>query len=797
MATYTVYGYGSSAPTGMTTDVDTVTALELGQAFYILSGSYDITGVKVWLPSDGGTGTYSAYLWSGGNMNVATQIASATFPAVTLGAWNTVSFPTPTVMTTGYYWVTVHFPNGRYAYKVNELNSAAKQSVELSVLYMAVQSEVTPGNGGYNLTGTPGAALNGAATTGPWYGIDPIIVDHGSAGTFPTATDAVTISDSVTAVRGGLPAAAHLTGSATDTVGASGTATTVASVGSGTSTVHSQKVSMFGNRIWWGSPLERVNGPTLASEGQPIELGLHFRVKRPTRITGCRVYKHPSAAGTVPVTLWSTTGAALASTTLTWTADGGGWRQATFGTPYDLPADTDVRISYYTPNGYYGASPWYFNAQEMYEPPFWVRDPSLGICSYFNRGSHAYPDTGINNATNYWIDVQGEFVLDLPAPSPTPSFMGQWTNYTPNAAFPVGVYYADPPYLADYYDMGVNTIFAVPISEPGYREAILSRPNMDVWASGGADAAALVCSDPELADHVVGYVLGDEPDMAGGLYQNPQAIRDTLRGIRLLDSTRPSYLNFGTAVAVTAGWAFLVPGKTLTEHMTEVLAQMDVPDLVSVDYYNSSPKLAGASGGIWDYFAQVRRVRQFTAGLKPVWAIVESTLSEVDHPTPEEVEKTTWASLIAGAKGIVYFDHRFAFGEVTQDFAAMLHNTAMKAKVTALAAQMQALAGPLLADEANLVTASTSSNTTAGPLGGTYGVPIEYTTRQSGGKNYLFTMAARPGTTTATFTVPSAANKTLTRKGLGETGTVAVGADGIITQSYGSDYEIHLYEWTP
>ena len=54
----------------------------------------------------------------------------------------------------------------------------------------------------------------------------------------------------------------------------------------------------------------------------------------------------------------------------------------------------------------------------------------------------------------------------------------------------------------------------------------------------------------------------------------------------------------------------------------------------------------------------------------------------------------------------------------------MLHNPPMKAAVSALGVRVESLADALNGPDTDIVTAVTSSNVTAGSLGGTYGVPM-------------------------------------------------------------------------
>ena len=66
-----------------------------------------------------------------------------------------------------------------------------------------------------------------------------------------------------------------------------------------------------------------------------------------------------------------------------------------------------------------------------------------------------------------------------------------------------------------------------------------------------------------------------------------------------------------------------------------------------------------------NYGAQVRRVRGLVSprGSKPVWTFVElgHPMSQDHWPriTPPQIRAAVWHSLIAGARGITYFNHSF------------------------------------------------------------------------------------------------------------------------------------------
>jgi hypothetical protein len=792
MATFSIFGTG--APTGTANDAD-ATPINLFTGFYLLGVTgWSATGVKFWLDgaSTAPTTGYSGYLWSGSNASTATQVASVSFSGVAAGQWNTATFSTPVSLTAGqYYWVSVYYPGGKSTYKTGVFNDFAA-SPDTTHLFGASNSEVSPGNGAYG-TGAAGsnAGASGGSGSKAWYGVDVIVSDGASPGNL--GSDAEGITDGLSYTRSGFSTTVTLNAAAKDELNV--TTAVSPSVATGGSALNTYKVSLMGNRIVFGSALDSsVQGPTMIDDATPYELGVSFWVTRDTRITGARIYKHPGAAGSIPVTMWNSAGATLATKTLTWTADEGGWREVLFTTPVTAVTGQEYRLSYYAANNKYAATSWAFNAQDHIEPPFLVKaynTTSAGAVNagVLNQGSHGVPNTHF--PSSFYVDVLGE--VDLDTAGYKSGYMGQWVNHTPTKAFPVAVFFPDPEWLVDYAAAGVTTIVGIQATNPGYRAAIIAA-NVDVYATiDDSTYVQQILSDPTLANYIKGYLPCDEPDLAP-TYRSPQDIRDTVAAIRKVDSTRPIMINFGTATGVGQGWSFLRPGTEIVGHYNEIIQDMEIADIVSVDHYNLAPQASQGRWGVWTYGKLVDRVRQFSLGQKAVWAYVETTSQEAGYPTPTQVVQATWASLIAGAKGIVFFDHRFGSASVTQDFAALLHDAPMKSAVTSLATEIQAIAGALNADEAGLITSVTSSNTTQAVMGGTAGVPIHYSSRIAGTKSYVLAQSIRPGTTTGTFTVPSAAGKTLTVRG--ESRTVTANGSGVFTDSFASDYAVHVYEWT-
>lgn len=792
MATHSIFGDGP--PSGVTTNNGDSAAVNLGTAFQLVEGVSDwaVLGAKVWIPADSNTPTtgLKAHLWAGSNIATATQLATADFATITKGAWNEVQFSGAQVIDPDTkYWMSVYFPGGCYPSKPSVFTSAV-QSPTNDVLSGAAATQVTPGNGVYAY-GAAGTAPINASTSQTWYGVDVLVADSGGGGRI--VVDEVGVTDAVSAIRTGLPATVTFSGSATDTLGATAFDTAVAPVAAGTS-AHVATHTMYDNNVVYGSALSQdIRGP-VQTVAAAQEIGVTFWLDRPCRGVGAKIWKHPNAAGTIPVTLWTKTGTSLATTTVTWVADAGGYRTITFPTPATLDKDVEYRISYHAANGMYGKSDWVFNAQDILDPPFKViavGNGTVGGSCVANGTAHTFP-TAYHHA-NFYIHPTVEWDVELPADAP--GYMDQWPNYNPSATFPMGVFYADPPWFEDYCSIGVTTFVGIPTIVAGYREAILAT-GCDVWASAGenGEGAQYMLSDPELAQHIVGYFLVDEPDLAG-TYKKPQYVRDVVSRLRAIDSTRPTMQNFGYGLSKMSGWFFLQIGMTINDAVAEWMEHVEIPDVTSLDHYNLMPPDFQGYEGVWTYPRFITRLKTMTSNKKPIWGYVETTGPIPNNPTPAQVKQATWAQIIAGAQGIVFFDHRFPNVSVTLDFAALLHDPPMRAAVQELCTTVHAMGGALLAGEKGYVTAVTSSNTTAGPMGGTYGVPIHTRSVSDATYRYVLAQAIRPGATTGTITVPSAANKTLTV--LNENRTINVGSDGVITESFAADYSFHLYRWTP
>jgi hypothetical protein len=123
------------------------------------------------------------------------------------------------------------------------------------------------------------------------------------------------------------------------------------------------------------------------------------------------------------------------------------------------------------------------------------------------------------------------------------------------------------------------------------------------------------------------------------------------------------YANYGMGVAFTN-----------TDEEAAAFVNADWQDIVSADvYYFTHPEIAAADRKGASYGSLIDRVRELDAmdgARQPVWGFVE-----VGHPftedwtptiTAPQMRSAVWHSIIAGARGIVYFNHNFG-GDCTSE----------------------------------------------------------------------------------------------------------------------------------
>lgn len=136
------------------------------------------------------------------------------------------------------------------------------------------------------------------------------------------------------------------------------------------------------------------------SDAASVTVGLKFYSDVAGSITGIRFYKGSRNTGTHVGTLWSSSGAKLASVTFSGET-ASGWQQAAFSSPVNIAANTPYIVAYTAPYGRY-ASDQYYPWTNLNRTPLHVSGASPGVYAY---GSGPMYPTNTYNSTNYWVDV--------------------------------------------------------------------------------------------------------------------------------------------------------------------------------------------------------------------------------------------------------------------------------------------------------------------------------------------------------------------------------------------------------
>jgi hypothetical protein len=135
-----------------------------------------------------------------------------------------------------------------------------------------------------------------------------------------------------------------------------------------------------------------------ANDTNAIDLGVRFTADRDGSVVGVRFYKGPGNTGTHTGTLWSSSGAVLATGTFT-AESAGGWQTLLFSAPVPVTAGTLYTASYHAPNGGYSYTSGYF-AGGRDAPP---------LHASADNGAYLYGPGGLPtntfNSTNYFVDV--------------------------------------------------------------------------------------------------------------------------------------------------------------------------------------------------------------------------------------------------------------------------------------------------------------------------------------------------------------------------------------------------------
>ena len=343
--------------------------------------------------------------------------------------------------------------------------------------------------------------------------------------------------------------------------------------------------------------------------------------------------------------------------------------------------------------------------------------------------------------------------------------------------FPIAVWLQSPANAAKYKDIGINLYVALWNGPTEAQLAALENAGMPV-----------ICGYSEkFKDRkvIVGWMHGDEPDNAQALPAGqkgwgppipPEKILADYQRLRQQDPSRPVLLNLGQGVA----WDNWHGRGVRTRHPEDYPEYAKGGDILSFDIYPVTHGSPEVRGRLWYVGQGVRRLRQWSATDKPVWACIEAT--HIDNPkvkpTPQQTESMVWMAIIQGAKGLIYFSHQFQPRFIE---AGILADPQMSAGIKQINARIQQLAPVLNSETLPDMAAVSSSNGDA---------PIHLLNKMHAGERYLFAINGRDLPVKGAFTVPGLKGSA-TVTVIGEDRTVVI-SEGKFSDDFAA-YEVHLY----
>jgi Ca2+-binding RTX toxin-like protein len=373
-----------------------------------------------------------------------------------------------------------------------------------------------------------------------------------------------------------------------------------------------------------------------------------------------------------------------------------------------------------------------------------------------------------------------------------PGYFSQFSNSLPTdpSYFPIGVWFESVTSQADINldkAAGLNLYVVLTggsnlsLIENNGMYAIL-QADTNTWRTNQA-----AINNPA----VVGWVLGDEIDMTQGPGQGYTTLNNVLG--TLPNDGRFHYSNYGKGVMF---WE------------TDAQAAQFVNDfqqVTSVDtYWFTDPNIDGGSEGgrllnngnpltvaqtrlAANYGYTVDRMRELDAmdgQLQPIWAFVEvgwpftETAAQGGRAIePEEIKAAVWHSIIAGARGIIYFNHSFGGPDQTQHALRDPDYAAERAAVTSTDALINQLA-PVL-------------NAPFDDGFATVGPSVRVMAKFYDGVHYVFAGSTQNAAGTAAFTLAGVSSGTATVIDEGRTIPIT---NGQFVDNFANGDAIHIYQ---
>jgi hypothetical protein len=327
-----------------------------------------------------------------------------------------------------------------------------------------------------------------------------------------------------------------------------------------------------------------------------------------------------------------------------------------------------------------------------------------------------------------------------------------------------------------YKQAGVN-LYIVPADMNELDLSILADAGMKVIC--GQEPVALARANDKT---IVGWLSCDQPDIEHtglnylrGPAVDPSVIIQRYNTFKSKDPSRPVFLTLSRGVARDD---YLLRGTRMKhpEDYQEFVKGADIIGLHAFTVETNDQLTIGES--ITDIARCVGNLRAWVGNTKPVWCLIKCTKIRTDSvkPTPALVRSEVWTALVHGANGFGYFCHSLS---PSYEMAALLKDSVMFAAVSDINHQVASLApvlnSPTVSDGATVISSNAA-------------VPVDVMVKKHAGATYVFAVAAREGTTTATFSAPSGAKAEV----LGENRSLDI-SGGKFSDRFES-YGVHLYK---
>lgn len=415
------------------------------------------------------------------------------------------------------------------------------------------------------------------------------------------------------------------------------------------------------------------------------------------------------------------------------------------------------------------------------------------------------PTTTLPTPTGSTPDVAGVTYRDIDGGQ---AYYGRWANSFPTdpSFFPIGVWaesfsndQVTERRIDDYARIGIN-VFAEPYGMPDATANYIQSKSMFTIGDGLHEAAQLTTDEPDLrgCNDEIGVVTLDQwPAGIGqcmGLWGpnngpvSPASLQAWSDLLRRNDSSRPVYNQFTKAPRAGLGVYKPDMGRTECEDYNvdantarEYFASSDI---ISYDWYVQVDEWTPvACRNIAMQGDAVRNTRLLSDYAKPVWPFIGLTNLSNDNrykPTPANLNAEVWTSIVAGARGIQYFQHNFSTVGETSRVLLDARYTPIRDQITATNARIKSLAPVINAPYADGLTTASGA--------------VDTMSKAYGGQFYVFVTSRQSASQTATFNVAGLGNGTVE---VVDEGRSIPASGGQFTDTFADQNAVHIYRFTP